>query len=45
MTRKTFDRELRRLEDEMLALGSMVEKAIVESVRCSRSVTWRGRDA
>jgi len=33
MTRKTFDRELRRLENEMLALGSMVEKAIVESVQ------------
>ena len=33
MTRKTFDRELKRLEDEMLELGSMVEKAIVESVQ------------
>jgi len=32
MPRKTFDRELRRLEDEMLALASMVENAIVESV-------------
>ena len=32
MTRDTFDRELRRLQDEVLVLGSMVEKAIVESV-------------
>jgi phosphate transport system protein len=32
MTRDTFDRELQRLQDEVLVLGSMVEKAIVESV-------------
>jgi len=32
MPRKTFDRDLQRLQDEMLVLGSMVEKAIVESV-------------
>ncbi len=30
--RETFDRELQRLQDEILALGSMVEKAIIESV-------------
>jgi len=32
MPRKTFDQELQRLEDEVLVLGSMVEKAIIESV-------------
>jgi phosphate transport system protein len=32
MPRETFDRELQSLQDEVLILGSMVEKAIVESV-------------
>ncbi len=32
MPRETFDRELQRLEDELLVLGSMVESAIAESV-------------
>ncbi|MDH4208174.1 MAG: phosphate signaling complex protein PhoU [Anaerolineae bacterium] len=32
MTRETFDRELQRLQDEVLVLGSLVEDAIVESV-------------
>jgi phosphate transport system protein len=32
VTRETFDRELQRLQDEVLVLGSLVEKAIVESV-------------
>jgi phosphate transport system protein len=32
MTRESFDRELQRLQDEVLLLGSMVEKAISESV-------------
>ena len=32
MTRKTFDRELQRLQDEMLTLASRVENAITESV-------------
>jgi len=32
MLRQTFDRKLERLQDEMLVLGSMVEKALVESV-------------
>jgi phosphate transport system protein len=32
MTRETFDRELQHLQDEILVLGSLVEKAIVESV-------------
>ena len=30
--RETFERELQRLQDEVLVLGSMVEKAITESV-------------
>jgi phosphate transport system protein len=30
--RATFDRELRKLQDEVLVLGSMVEKAIIGSV-------------
>jgi phosphate transport system protein len=32
MTRQTFDLELDRLQDEVLALGSMVEEALVQSV-------------
>jgi len=32
MPRETFERELQRLQDETLALGSMVECAIMESV-------------
>jgi phosphate transport system protein len=32
MTRQTFDLELDRLQDEVLALGSMVEEALVRSV-------------
>lgn len=32
MPRETFERELQRLQNEMLALGSMVEQAIAESV-------------
>jgi phosphate transport system protein len=32
MPRETFDRELQRLQDETLALGSMVEEAITEAV-------------
>jgi phosphate transport system protein len=32
MTRKTFDQELQRLQDEVLALGSIVESAITDSV-------------
>jgi phosphate transport system protein len=30
--RATFDRELRKLQDEVLVLGSMVEKALIKSV-------------
>jgi phosphate transport system protein len=32
MTRQTFDQELDRLQQEVLALGSMVEEALVQSV-------------
>jgi phosphate transport system protein len=32
MLMQTFERELQRLQDELLALGSMVERAIIESV-------------
>jgi phosphate transport system protein len=32
MPRESFERELQRLEDDILALGSMVENALVESV-------------
>jgi phosphate transport system protein len=32
MTRQTFDQELQRLQDEVMALGSMVEEALVASV-------------
>jgi phosphate transport system protein len=32
MTRQILDRELERLQDEVLALGSMVEEALVQSV-------------
>ena len=32
MVRETFERELQRLQDEVLVLGSMVENALIESV-------------
>jgi len=32
MVRQTFERELQRLQDEVLVLGSMVENALIESV-------------
>jgi phosphate transport system protein len=32
MTRQTFDQELERLQDEVLAMGSMVEEALIKSV-------------
>jgi phosphate transport system protein len=33
MTRQIFDRELQRLQDEVLALGSRVEEALIKSVQ------------
>ncbi len=32
MPRQIFEKELQRLEEDVLALGSMVEKAVLESV-------------
>ena len=32
MPRESYDRELQRLQDEVLALGSMVENALTEAV-------------
>lgn len=32
MLRHKFDRELQRIQDEVLVLGSLVEKALVRSV-------------
>ena len=34
MPRETFDRELQRMQDEILALGSIVGKTLIESVAC-----------
>lgn len=42
MAREAFDRELRRLEDEVLVLGSMVEKALVESVELLKQQDLEG---
>jgi len=42
MLRETFSRDLQRLEDEVLVLGGMVEKAIIESVDILRK---RDREA
>jgi len=41
-TRRTFDRELQSLQDEMLALGSMVENALIESVACLKQRDFEG---
>jgi len=41
MTRETFDRQLQKLLDEILILGSMVENAILESVE---SLKQRDKD-
>ncbi len=37
MIRKTFETELKQAKDEMLVLGSMVEKAIIDSVTALKS--------
>jgi phosphate transport system protein len=42
MVRETYDRELQRLQDETLALGSMVENAIVESVEILKQRDMEG---
>jgi phosphate transport system protein len=42
MTRKVFDQELNRLQDEVLALGSMVEEALVRSVETLKQRDFDG---
>jgi phosphate transport system protein len=42
MTRKAFDQELNRLQDEVLALGSMVEEALVRSVETLKQRDFDG---
>jgi phosphate transport system protein len=42
MTRRTFDQELERLQDEVLALGSMVEEALVRSVETLKQRDFAG---
>jgi phosphate transport system protein len=42
MIRETFDRELQFLQDELLALGSMVENALIESVDCLKRQDFEG---
>jgi phosphate transport system protein len=42
MTRQAFDQELGRLQDEVLALGSMVEEALVQSVETLKHRDFAG---
>lgn len=42
MTRATFDRELQRLQDEMLVLASKVENAILDSVEALKQRNFDG---
>jgi len=42
MVREAFERELQRLQDEMVAMASMVEDAIVESVEILKRRDMRG---
>jgi phosphate transport system protein len=42
MTRQTFDQELDRLQEEVLALGSMVEEALVRSVATLKQRDFAG---
>jgi phosphate transport system protein len=42
MTRQSFDQELNRLQDEVLALGSMVEEALVRSVETLKQRDFSG---
>ena len=42
MTRQSFDRELQRLEDDLLAMGSMVEEALIESVQQLKQRDFQG---
>jgi phosphate transport system protein len=42
MIREAFERDLQRLQDEVLVLGSMVEKAIIESVEVLKRQDMEG---
>jgi len=42
MTRRTFDQELHRLQDEVLALGSLVEEALIRSVETLKQRDFAG---
>jgi len=42
MPRETFERDLQRLQDEVLVLGSMVERAITESVETLKQRNFEG---
>ena len=42
MTRQTLDQELNRLQEEVLALGSMVEEAIIQSVETLKRRDFTG---
>ncbi|HEC33744.1 MAG TPA: phosphate signaling complex protein PhoU [Chloroflexi bacterium] len=42
MPRETFERELQRLQDEILSLGSMVENALTESVEVLKQRDMEG---
>ncbi|HSJ52674.1 MAG TPA: phosphate signaling complex protein PhoU [Anaerolineae bacterium] len=42
MTRRTFDQELDRLQDEVLALGSLVEEALIRSVETLKQRDFAG---
>jgi phosphate transport system protein len=42
MTRQTLDQELNRLQEEVLALGSMVEEAIIQSVEALKRRDFTG---
>ena len=42
MIRVTFDRELQYLQDEMLAMGSMVENALTDAVECLKQRDFEG---
>jgi phosphate transport system protein len=40
MLREAFERDMQRLQDEVLVLGSMVENAIIESVESLKQRDW-----
>ncbi len=42
MLRQTFERELKRIQDEMLILGSMVEEALLQSVEILKRQSLEG---